>query len=58
MPIFAQRNKYQRALDLYSTIINQYDDRVMHETIRIARCNRAACFLELGKCHFRLAGFK
>ncbi|KAJ7883943.1 hypothetical protein B0H13DRAFT_2046057 [Mycena leptocephala] len=35
--------EYQRALDLYSTIINQYDDRVMHETIRIARCNRAAC---------------
>ncbi|KAJ7111903.1 hypothetical protein C8R44DRAFT_985351 [Mycena epipterygia] len=40
---------YQKALDLYSSIINQYDDRVMLDTIRIARCNRAACYLNLGE---------
>ncbi|KAJ6459465.1 hypothetical protein C8R47DRAFT_1162058 [Mycena vitilis] len=38
---------YQTALDLYSSIITQYDDRVMMETINIARCNRAACYLNL-----------
>ncbi|KAJ7767231.1 hypothetical protein B0H16DRAFT_1882592 [Mycena metata] len=38
---------YQKALDLYSSIINQYDDRVMLATIAIARCNRAACYLNL-----------
>ncbi|KAJ7759387.1 hypothetical protein DFH07DRAFT_817479 [Mycena maculata] len=44
------RNKeYQKALDLYSSIINQYDDRVMLDTISIARCNRAACYLNLGE---------
>ncbi|KAJ6514726.1 hypothetical protein DFH09DRAFT_252689 [Mycena vulgaris] len=53
--------EYQAALDLYSSIINQYDDRVMHDTIRIARCNRAACHLNLGEyqrciddCHIAL----
>ncbi|KAJ7041788.1 hypothetical protein C8F04DRAFT_1078710 [Mycena alexandri] len=38
---------YQKALDLYTSIINQYDDRIMLETIAIARCNRAACYLNL-----------
>ncbi|KAJ6544954.1 hypothetical protein DFH09DRAFT_1321465 [Mycena vulgaris] len=53
--------EYQTALDLYSSIINQYDDRVMHDTICIVRCNRAACYLNLGEyqrciddCHIAL----
>jgi tetratricopeptide (TPR) repeat protein len=41
--------EYEKALDLYSSIINQYDDRVMINTINIARCNRAACYLNLGE---------
>ncbi|KAJ7157615.1 hypothetical protein C8R43DRAFT_1125292 [Mycena crocata] len=41
--------EHQKALDLYSSIINQYDDRVMINTICIARCNRAACYLTLGE---------
>ncbi|KAJ7447088.1 hypothetical protein B0H11DRAFT_2083263 [Mycena galericulata] len=44
------RNKeYQKAVDLYSSIINQYDDRVMLATISVVRCNRAACYLNLGE---------
>ncbi|KAJ6620047.1 hypothetical protein B0H10DRAFT_2023420 [Mycena sp. CBHHK59/15] len=39
--------EYQKALDLYTSIINQYDDRVMIDTINVVRCNRAACYLNL-----------
>ncbi|KAJ7683648.1 hypothetical protein B0H17DRAFT_29072 [Mycena rosella] len=56
-----REKEYQKALDLYSSIINQYDDRVMLDTIRVARCNRAACYLNLGEyqhciddCHIAL----
>ncbi|KAJ7817749.1 hypothetical protein B0H14DRAFT_2841581 [Mycena olivaceomarginata] len=41
--------EYQKALDIYSDIINQYSKRVMIETIRVSRCNRAACYLHLGE---------
>ncbi|KAJ6512568.1 hypothetical protein C8R45DRAFT_323528 [Mycena sanguinolenta] len=41
--------EYEKALEIYSNIINQYSKRVMIETIRVARCNHAACYLQLGE---------
>jgi hypothetical protein len=35
--------EYQQALEVYSRVVNEFSRRVMIETIRVARCNRAAC---------------
>ncbi|KAF7312727.1 hypothetical protein MIND_00287600 [Mycena indigotica] len=43
---------FDGALAAYTDIINTYDDRVMIDTIRTIRCNRAACFLNLGDQRF------
>ncbi|KAK7006232.1 hypothetical protein R3P38DRAFT_3037446 [Favolaschia claudopus] len=41
--------EYQKACDIYSEIIDRFSGRVMIETTRVARCNRAACYLNLGE---------
>ncbi|KAF8173592.1 hypothetical protein K438DRAFT_1980850 [Mycena galopus ATCC 62051] len=47
--IHFRAGEYKKALEIYTSIINTYSKRVMVETIRVARCNRAACYLHLGE---------
>ncbi|KAJ6466846.1 hypothetical protein C8R45DRAFT_1219202 [Mycena sanguinolenta] len=47
--IHFRAGQYEQALEMYTGLINRYSKRPLLETVRLARCNRAACYLQLGE---------
>ncbi|RDB27263.1 hypothetical protein Hypma_004352 [Hypsizygus marmoreus] len=46
---FFKAEKYNRAANVYTEIIEQYGNTALADTIRIVRCNRAQCYVKLKK---------
>jgi hypothetical protein len=44
-----RQKSLRRQTNIYRSIIEQYANNVPIQLIRTIRCNRAACFIELGE---------